>query len=169
MSAMPDETIARIRQLLAMYRRTHYRAVLPNHARATIQIGLSAPDPIADWIGADGFAAYLTSCNPYSQGLSDRQNDERLAELREHLRTAGTRFLEGIASVADEPWFEPSLLVTGIPLAAVDALASRYEQNAVVIVPARGLARLRVYRAGWRRASVDAADLEWPSPDLPSL
>jgi hypothetical protein len=164
MNTAPEETAAQIRDLLAMYRRTHYRVVLPDHAGSTIRIGVAAPDPIANWIGTDDFAAYLTPCNPYSQALGDRQNDARLAELRDRLHTAGARFLEGIASVPDEPWFEPSLLVAGIPLTAIDAIASRYEQNAVAIVPARGDARLRVYRAAWREASVDATDLEWSSP-----
>lgn len=165
MSTPPDETSVQIRHLLAMYRRTHYRVVLPHHADCTIQIGVSAPDPIADWIGADGCAVYLTSCNPYSQALSDQQNDKRLADLRQRLHVAGARFLEGVASVPDESWFEPSLLVTRIPLTVVDAFARKYEQNAVAVVPARGFARLRVYRAAWRLASVDAAEIEWPSPD----
>ncbi|MEO6688454.1 MAG: DUF3293 domain-containing protein [Dokdonella sp.] len=165
MTTAPDETAAQIRDLLAMYRRTHYRVALPDHTGSTIRIGVAAPDPITNWIGTDDFAAYLTACNPYSQSLSDRQNDERLAELRDRLHKAGARFLEGIASVPDESWFEPSLLVNGIPLIAIDAIASRYEQNAVVIVPARGDARLRVYRAAWRDASVDVTDLEWSSPD----
>lgn len=165
MSTPPDETSVQIRELLSMYRRTHYRVLLADHAGCTIQIGASAPDHIADWIGTDGYATYLTSCNPYSQALSDQQNDKRLADLREQLRRAGARFLEGIASVPAEPWFEPSLLVTRIPLTAVDAFARTYEQNAVVIVPARGIARLRVYRGEWRFASIDATDTEWVSAD----
>lgn len=168
MSTPPDETSVQIRELLSMYRRTHYHVVLPDHTGSTIQIGAIVPGAIATWLRKDDFAAYMTSCNPYSQTLSDRQNGERLADLRERLHAAGARFLEGIASVADEPWFEPSLLVSGIPLAAVDAFARTYEQNAVVIVPACGIARLRVYRGGWRLASVDAADIEWLSPDIPT-
>lgn len=165
MSAAPDETSAQIRELLAAYRRTHYRVVLPDHPECTIGIGVSAPEAITDWIGADGFAAYLTACNPYSQALSNRHNDERLVDLRERLHTAGAQFLEGIASVPGETWFEPSLLVTGIALKAVDAFALTFEQNAVVIVPARGLARLRMYRAAWRHVNADATDLEWSVPE----
>ncbi|MEO5558622.1 MAG: DUF3293 domain-containing protein [Dokdonella sp.] len=161
MSRAPNETNVQIRELLALYRRTHYRVVLPDHAGCTIQIGAIVPGAIANWLGKDDFAAYMTSCNPYSQTLSDRQNGERLADLRERLHAAGARFLEGIASVPDEPWFEPSLLVSGISLTAVDALARLYEQNAVVIVPARGLARLRVYRAAWHHADVDATDIDY--------
>ena len=165
MSRPPDDTSVKIRELLALYRRTHYRVVLPDQTGSTIQVGLSTPDSVSDWIGADGFAAYMTSCNPYSQALSDQQNDKRLADLREQSRRAGARFLEGIASVPDEPWFELSLLVTRSPLTAFDAFARTYEQNAVVVVPARGIARLRVYRGEWRFASVDAKDIEWLSPD----
>ncbi|MEO7324895.1 MAG: DUF3293 domain-containing protein [Dokdonella sp.] len=161
MSKAPDETSVQIRELLALYRRTHYCVVLPDHSGSTIQIGATAPGAIANWFGNDEFAAYMTSCNPRSQTLSDRQNDERLADLRERLHAAGARFLEGIASVPDEAWFEPSLLVSGIPLAAVDALACLYEQNAVVIVPARALARLRVFRSAWRDAGVDPTDLDY--------
>lgn len=165
MSAAPDETSARIRDLFATYQRTHYRVVLPDHAGSTIQIDAPAPGPIIDWIGRDDFAAYMTSCNPYSQELTDRQNDERLADLRERLYTAGARFLEGIASAPNESWFEPSLLVTSIPLTAVDAFARMYEQNAIVVVPARGIARLRVYRAAWHPTLIDSPDVEWSSPE----
>ncbi|MEO5626191.1 MAG: DUF3293 domain-containing protein [Dokdonella sp.] len=161
MSSTPDETSVQIRELLALYRRTHYRVVLPDHTGSTIQIGAIAPNALANWLGKDDFGAYMTPCNPYSQTLSDRQNDQRLAELRNRLHTAGARFLEGIASVPDQPWFEPSLLVSGIPLTAVDAFARLYEQNAVVIVRAPDLTRLRVFRAAWRDAGVDAADLDY--------
>ena len=114
----------------------------------------------------NAFASERTAGKPDSQAHYDRRNDERLADLRERLHTAGARFLEGIASVSDEPWFEPSLLVTGIPLTAVDAFARMYEQNAIVFVPSRGLARLHVYRAAWRHATADATDLEWSMPEI---
>ena len=165
MSAAPSETDAQIRELLATYQRTHYRVALPDHAGATIEIGKPAPGAIVNWIGADDFAAYLTACNPYSQALGDEENDARLADLRERLHASRARFLDGIASVPDESWFEPSLLVTGISLDAIDAFALAYEQNAIVIVPARGVARVRVYRAEWREAMRELTDIEWPSLD----
>jgi hypothetical protein len=165
MSAAPNETDAQVRDLLATYRRTHYRVALPDHAGATIEIGKPAPSAITDWIGADDFAAYLTAFNPYSQALGDEENDARLADLRERLHASRARFLEGIASVPDESWFEPSLLATHLSLAAVDAFALGFEQNAVVIVPARGVARLRVYRIEWREAMRELTDIEWPSLD----
>ena len=165
MSMAPNETSAQVRDLLATYRRTHYRVVLPDHAGSTIEIGKTTPGAIANWIGADGFAAYLTACNPYSQALCDRDNDERLADLRERLNAGHLRFLEGIASVPDETWFEPSLLVARLSLDAVDALARTLEQNAVVIVPAHGITCLRVYRAEWRSAAAELAHIQWPLPN----
>jgi hypothetical protein len=161
MNPASDPAIARVHSLLALYRRTHYRVRWADGSESIIEIDAMPPAPIATWIGASGFAAYLTACNPYSQALTEQQNEARLADLRRRLRAADARFLEGIASVPAEAWSEPSLLVTGVPLQQVDALAREFEQNAVVFVPRDACPRLRVYRSDWFDVVRTSTDFDW--------
>ena len=146
--------------MLALYRGTHYRVMLADRTESTILVGAMAPTAIANWIDACGFAAYLTACNPWSQTLGERENDERLRDLRERLRSVRAVCLEGVASIPGQAWCERSLLVTGIGIDAIDAVARAFAQNAVLIVPADAVTRLRLYRADWHSAD-NATDLEW--------
>ncbi|MEP7043793.1 MAG: DUF3293 domain-containing protein [Dokdonella sp.] len=157
----PHETSAEVNELVALYRRSHYDVVLPDAHRATLRIGEIAPPAIAEWIGADAFALYLTACNPYSMALTTAQNDERLVRLRARLHAQGARWLEGHAGVPGETWFEPSLLIAGLALAQGDRLAFEYEQNAGVWVDVVQPARLRVYRPDWRKLLAAAPDIDW--------
>lgn len=154
-----SDSPARIAELLELYRCTHYATTLPNGSRATLRIGMPAPPDIAAWIGADAFAVYLTACNPRSRRLPDDSNAQRMDELRACLRREGARWLEGEGRLPAESWSEPSLLVTGLPLACLDALARDFGQNASVHVRAGERARLRLHRDDWRAQPL-AADLE---------
>jgi hypothetical protein len=116
------------------------------------------PRTIVDWIGVGGFAAYVTACNPYSRMLTDAQNEARAARLRERLSAA--RFLDGAGVIPDESWREPSLLINGIGLADIDALAHDFDQNAAVIVRSDRPAQLRIYRTDWRNI-VGEPDIDW--------
>ncbi len=138
----PRESRARVRELVALYRRTRYAVALPEAGVATLHIGRSAPAALASWIGAEGFAVYLTACNPYSRALTAAQNESRLARLRTRLCTLGARWLEGVAAIPQQTWAEPSLLVGGVPAAVCDALAFEFEQNASVGVDAFGTCAL---------------------------
>jgi hypothetical protein len=148
-SARPRETPQRVRELVALYYRTHYGVVLPDSSLAAIRIGELAPAAVGEWIGTDGFAVYLSACNPYSTPLTDEQNDERMAQLRRQLREDGARWLEGSAGIPGEPWYESSVLMAGVPLARSDALADWFEQNATVVVDIASPARLRIRRQDW--------------------
>lgn len=152
---------ARILALLAAYRATHYDALLPDRTTATLRIGQLPPRGVATWLGADPLAAFLTACNPRSQVLTEAENAQRLNVLRRRLQTYSCRLLDGVGHLPGASWNEPSLLVAGLTLAEVDALAHAFDQNAAVIVPAHGTARLRLYRPEWRATAGDAADLEW--------
>jgi hypothetical protein len=149
MSARPRETPQRVRELVALYCRTHYDVVLPDSSLAAIRIGELAPVAVREWIGADGSAVYLTACNPYSTPLTDEQNNERMAQLRRRLREDGARWLEGSAGIPGQRWSEPSVLIAGVPLARSDALADRFEQNATVVVDIASPARLHICRQDW--------------------
>ncbi|WP_257389637.1 DUF3293 domain-containing protein, partial [Tahibacter caeni] len=65
---------------------------------------------------------------------------------------AGARVLPGVGHLPGERWREPSLLVAGLTLAAVDALACRHSQNAIVLAHGNAPAQLRGYGAVWNGA-----------------
>lgn len=136
----------RIIEYLALYRRTHYDAVLPDGTRVTLRIGAPAPLPIVDWIGADRFAVFLSACNPQSHPLTPAENRVRTADLRLRLRATNARWLEGEGAIRGERWSEPSLLVAGLALESIDALARHFDQNAAVRVDTSAPVRLRLYR-----------------------
>ena len=165
---MPADSVARIRELLAFFRATHYDVAMPNGRVATIRTGTRPPSDVADWIGDTLFAVYMTSCNPYSRELSQYENERRLDALRVELRALGVDFLEGAGHVPGDVWREPSLLVRGLDIERVDRLARTYEQNAVLIVPARAPSRMRIYRLDWRSAAEPAEDIEWANADAGS-
>lgn len=140
----------RIAELLALYRRTHYDVALPGGDSATLRIGEPPPPAVTAWIGGDGYAVYLTACNPRSEVLTTDDNEARMADLRRRLYVAGTRWLEGSAAIPGQPWREPSVLVAGLPLRRIDALARAFGQNASVHVRTDAPARLRLHRSDWR-------------------
>ena len=152
---------ARILELLAAYRATHYDVFLTDGTTTTLRVGRPPPPGVAAWLGAAPFAAFLTACTPRSQLLPEAENTQRLDALRQRLHEHACRLLDGIGHLPGEPWQEPSLLIAGLALAEVDALAREAEQNALVIVPAQGVARLRLYRPEWCAVAGDADDLEW--------
>ena len=161
MKTPPRESRVRVLELVELYRRTRYEVTLPQGTLATLCIGEPAPPMLARWIGADGFAIYLTACNPHSVALTKAQNDSRLARLRTRLRALGARWLEGVAGIEEDTWLEPSLLVGGVPAARCDRLAFEFQQNASVGVDASAPARLRIYRQDWRGALHGASDIDW--------
>jgi hypothetical protein len=155
------EPIERIHALLALYRESHYDVELAAGGVATIRVGESAPPEIARWIGAHEFAAFMTACNPHSRSFTHEENEQRLGDLRRQVRERGGDYLAGAGHVPGESWREPSLLVRGLDSAAVDALAREYEQNGILIVPARAPAFLKLYRSDWQLALGPVADVEW--------
>ena len=158
---MGIESAERINALLTLYRESHYDVELPDGGTATIRIGANVPPEIARWIGPHQIAAYLTACNPRSQSLSAKENEQRLDQLRRQVRERGGEYLEGAGHVPGERWREPSLLVRGVGDAALDALAREHEQNGILIVPASGPVVLKLYRSDWQIALGGVADVEW--------
>jgi hypothetical protein len=155
------EPIERIRALLALYRESQYDVELPTGGVATIRVGAPAPTDIVQWIGEHQSAAFMTACNPHSRSLTHEENEQRLGDLRRAVRGRGGDFLAGFGHVPGESWREPSLLVRGLDSAQVDDFARAYEQNGILIVPARAPAFLKLYRADWQRTLGRVADVEW--------
>jgi hypothetical protein len=154
------EPPAQIAELLALYRRTHYDVDLAQGGTATLRIGAPPPPSVADWIGTDTYAIYLTACNPHSQALPPERNAERMAALRDALGNTGARWLEGRGGIPGQDWSEPSLLVAGLALEDADRLARAFGQNASVRIAAVAPACLRLHRSDWRTLVAAAADLE---------
>ncbi|MGH8172190.1 MAG: DUF3293 domain-containing protein [Rhodanobacteraceae bacterium] len=155
------ESVEQIRELIALYRASHYDVALANGQSATIRIGADAPPDIARWIGAHSKAIYMTACNPYSRTLSADENAVRMERLRQQVRDHGGDYLEGVGYMPGESWREPSLLVSGLEMPVVDALVAEHEQNAVVVVPARGHSFLRIHRVDWQNALGSLPGVEW--------
>ena len=160
MSAAVADTPERIGALLALYRESHYDVALPR-GRATLRIGEVAPAAVKRWIGADAAAFYMTACNPRSTSLPKEENDQRLEALRAELRAQGCRWLEGAGFIPGEAWREDCVLAAGPDAAGADAIARRYGQNSILVVPATAAVTLRIYRPEWRAVAGDGADLEW--------
>jgi glycine/D-amino acid oxidase-like deaminating enzyme len=155
MSAPLHESVEQIHALIALYRATHFDVALPDGRTSSLHIGRIAPPELRDWIGADALATFLTACNPRSQTLPDAENALHLETLRTRLRAWDCRFLEGVGHIPGEHWCEPSLFVAGLDLAGVDALARKFDQNAVITVVGDNDARLRIHRVDWCHALRD--------------
>lgn len=78
-------------------------------------------------------AAYLTSCNPYSENVGDIANASLHRELARELAARGFFFLPGVGQDSLGKWpGEPSYLILGMDLDAAKTLGQKYRQNALV-------------------------------------
>ena len=139
-------------RLMREYLDATYRATVDGRA-AVLRIGASPPD----WLRHEDLV-FITAWDPRSTPRGDAENRAALATLRAALEPHA-RVNDGFGADAGCTWHEPSLLAVGLPLELADREAQRHHQNAIVVVPAGGPARLRVYRPDWR-AAVEAASLD---------
>jgi hypothetical protein len=78
-------------------------------------------------------AAFITACNPFSQQLTDAENEVRQTELASERKRRSLSYLEGVGEHPSGDWpGEPSFLVLGLALEAAKTLGRAYEQNAIV-------------------------------------
>jgi hypothetical protein len=161
MTQPPQDSAGRINALITLYCESHYDVELERGAVATMRIGLPAPPDVLRWIGADGIAFYLTSCNPHSQSLTHEENEQRLHALRNDLADRGIAYLEGAGHIPGEAWREDCLLVRGISEADVSELVRKHEQNSIVVVRDGAPTALRLYRSDWRAVIGERPDVEW--------
>lgn len=121
------------RRWMAIYSTTNY---VVQSLQGDIVLRVDQVHPALDSI-LDGYSAgawaFITACNPFSNPLSDRENQERMLDLERHIRSGGWRFMPGYGKGDDGQWpAEPSMLVVDIsPDDAVD-VARKYGQNAIV-------------------------------------
>jgi hypothetical protein len=158
---VPHDDAARVRTLLTLYRESNYDAMQTDGSTLRLRVGELPSPALRAWMGEAEFGAYFTACNPHSHPLSMERNAQRLDALLRDLDQASARVLRGDGYMPGARWREPSVLVAGLPLASIDALLRRYQQNAALIARHAGSVRLRVYRDDWRALAVPAPDLEW--------
>ena len=78
-------------------------------------------------------AAFITAWNPYSQSLSDKENQSRNEQLKIELITRSLNFIDGFGQDPLGQWSsEDSFLVLGIDLEASKKLGNQFEQNAII-------------------------------------
>ncbi|MEO8460305.1 MAG: DUF3293 domain-containing protein [Dokdonella sp.] len=146
-----ERDLDEIRELIALYRAAHYEVRLPGGERVALLIGQPCPSALIAW-SAGRTLACITAYNPQSRSLPAVENRQRQRELFTLLDASGAKALPAVGRIPGQPWREPSLLATGVELASIDALAHRFEQNAIVIVGESQKARLRICRDDWRGA-----------------
>jgi hypothetical protein len=135
---------------LQQFREAEYRVRLPRGGCAMIRIGESLPralhgcveDERAPW-------GFITAWNPFAQPASRERNRAAQRELLAALCERGARMRAGTGvgkpvGAGQKRWREPSLFVTGLDFAALDALGRRFEQAAIVRGTGDGIAELRV-------------------------
>ena len=78
-------------------------------------------------------SAFITAYNPFSQPLSDSENEQRHLSLLNPLQEKGYQFLEGEGGDVDGEWPpERSVYIEGIDLITASILGKQYGQNAIV-------------------------------------
>ena len=122
-------------QLIKAYRQAHYVVELPGNS-ITLRIGQINSD-LAKFMADEGVtaAAFLTAFNPYSEELSESDNEAAQRKMIADLRALNVSFISGEGRDPDGQWpGEPSLLALGISIQDAEILADRYGQNGFVWV-----------------------------------
>ena len=130
------------REQIAAYTATNYEVQLASGATAVIRIGEPLPEALQSELGAGHSVSVVTAWNPFSRILEKKVNESRNATLKSDLAKRGLQSLPAVGRDSKSPWFEPSFAVLDADRATLDALLITHEQNAVVHVPAGGLAEL---------------------------
>jgi len=107
------------------------------YGQATIPIKIGESCPVLDSLIAQGDRlpswTLITASNPYSQILSELENQQRHHLLIEHLRKLQLLTFPAVGKDKEEVWIpETSLLILGIELIEAIAIGQRFEQNAIV-------------------------------------
>lgn len=119
---------------LRAFREAEYRVRLPQGGCAVIRISQPLPGELHGCVKNDRTPwAFITAWNPLARRASRVLNRARQRELLAALRELGAAPRVGIGNgTGKQKWREPSLFVTGLDFAALDALARRFEQAAIV-------------------------------------
>ena len=157
------DTPRAIRRLLAAYRGTCYTVQLAA-GETRLRVSAAPPAALMQLLQPDRPWVLISACNPHSRPRSARSNALRMRALTRALAAVDPlRVFDAAGGAPDRSWVEPGLLVIGLDPAITDALARRFDQNALLAGRGAAPARLRLYRADWAAAlgRVDTAGREW--------
>lgn len=129
-------------ELIALYRSTRYDVRLPGGRRVALSVDAAPPETFLRWAG-DATYVFVTAHNPRSTPQPAATNRAAQRALLGDLRSLGARVLAGAGR--GDGWREPSLVAAGLDLDAIDALATRYAQHAVLVGRGRSAVALRCY------------------------
>lgn len=155
--------------LIQLYRDTHYDVRLPGGHRATVSVGQPIPAPLREFLGNAADAHLVSACNPFSVPTCTNKNRQRMHELVGLAKASNQPVLPGVGHIPGQAWRESFLLLANLDVEMVDAIARRFEQNAVVRLLADQAVRLRIYPNVWRQHMPDSADIEWAADPSTAL
>jgi len=122
-------------QLIKAYRQAQYVINLPGNP-ITLCIG-QINSELSEFMSKEMVrtAAFITAFNPYSEDLSEGDNEAAQRRLIADLRALNVAFISGEGRDPDGRWpGEPSLLALGISIQDAETLADRYGQNGFIWV-----------------------------------
>lgn len=123
-------------ELLKAYSKTEFHVFL--EPPVVLKIGVISP-PMGDLFRNSKIntAAFLTAFNPFSQAVTDADNEQAQARLSCDLQNGGFEALPGEGQDPEGLWpGEPSFLVLGISRLKAETLGRQFGQNAMVWVDA---------------------------------
>ncbi len=133
------------RDTIQAYLETEY--CVQGDAPLTLKIGVAAPKLVALHNARSVEAsAFITACNPFSQTLDPKVNEERQAALVAELKDLRLAFIAGIGQHPSSGWAEPSFLALGATREMASALGVRHGQNAIVWCGVDGVPELVLLR-----------------------
>jgi hypothetical protein len=153
MSKVSNERVEIQKSQRDAYTATNYEVQLASGATAVIRIGQPLPAALQTDIGAGHSVSVVTAWNPFSGKLDDpeenrKRNQAQNAILKKDLEQRCLMTLEAVGwdgqvnHKSEDVWREESFAVLDADRATLDALLVEYGQNAVVHVPAGGVAEL---------------------------
>jgi hypothetical protein len=123
---------------------TEYRVRLRRGGYAVIRVDARLPEPLREFLHDECAPwGFVTAWNPHAQPAPRAFNREHQRELRDALLALNARCRAGIGVGKD--WREPSLFVTGLDFEALDTLARRFGQAAIVRGSGFGIAELHEF------------------------
>ena len=128
--------------LLNAYEETHYRVCHEPSFILRVGIHSEAVALLQQEYGVKS-CAFVTACNPFSQPLSNVENQRRQKNLEKIIATVGWVAIKGVGQHPSNNWQgEPSFLIMGISIEKAMTLARRFDQNALVFLDEKAIPEL---------------------------
>lgn len=149
--------------LLDEFLATTYHTCFDLTTWALIRVNVPPPGAVGAAIGTAPWG-FITAWNPQARKRPDAENQAAQRRLRDDVaRTPGTRAFPAIG-IGRSGWSEPSLFVTGLDVAALDALVRLHSQLAYVHGEAGNPATLRILNQSTDQYADWIPGQEAPSP-----